>query len=74
MTLFKKETQAQVFSCEFCEIFKNTFFYRKPPVAASDCLCFPENEKVSLKERHADCLLNVYKTNSKIAYCAMLKC
>ena len=21
----KKETQAQVFSCEFCEIFKNTF-------------------------------------------------
>ena len=25
----------QVFSCEFCEIFKNTFFYRTPPVAAS---------------------------------------
>ena len=22
----KKETQAQVFSCEFCEIFNNTFF------------------------------------------------
>ena len=22
----KKETQALVFSCEFCEIFKNTFF------------------------------------------------
>ena len=22
----KKETVAQVFSCEFCEIFKNTFF------------------------------------------------
>ena len=22
----KKETLAQVFSCEFCEIFKNTFF------------------------------------------------
>ena len=28
---FKKET----FSCEFCEIFKNTFFYRIPRVAAS---------------------------------------
>ena len=24
-----------MFSCEFCEIFKNTFFYRTPPVAAS---------------------------------------
>ena len=24
-----------VFSCEFCEAFKNTFFHRTPPVAAS---------------------------------------
>ena len=31
----KKETLAQVFSCEFCEIFKNTFFHRTPSVAAS---------------------------------------
>ena len=31
----KKEALAQMFSCEFCEIFKNTFFYRKPLVAAS---------------------------------------
>ena len=30
----KKETLAQVFYCEFCEIFKNTFSYRTPPVAA----------------------------------------
>ena len=34
----KKETPAQVFSYEFCEIFKNTFFYRTPPVAASKFL------------------------------------
>ena len=34
----EKETLAQVFSCEFCEISKNTFFYRTPPVAASE-LC-----------------------------------
>ena len=33
---FKKETLAQVFSCEFCEISKNTFYYRTPLVAASD--------------------------------------
>ena len=26
--LNKVEALAQVFSCEFCEIFKNTFFYR----------------------------------------------
>ena len=32
----KKETLAQVFSCEFCEISKNTFSYRTPPVAASE--------------------------------------
>ena len=31
----KKETLAQVFSCEFCEISKNTLSYRTPPVAAS---------------------------------------
>ena len=26
----------QVFSCEFCKIFKNTILYRTPPVAASE--------------------------------------
>ena len=30
----KSETLAQVFSCEFCEISKITFFYRTPLVAA----------------------------------------
>ena len=30
----KKETLAQMFSCEFYEIFKNTFFKRTPLVAA----------------------------------------
>ena len=33
--LLKKETLAQVPSCKFCEISKNTFIYRTPPVAAS---------------------------------------
>ena len=33
----KKEALAQVVSCEFCGIFKNTFFYiTTPPLAASD--------------------------------------
>ena len=34
----KEEALTQVFSCEFCEISKNTFPYRTPPVAASECL------------------------------------
>ena len=34
-TLLKKETLTQVFFCKICEILKNTFFDRTPPVAAS---------------------------------------
>ena len=30
------ETLTQVFSCEICEIFQNTFFYRTPLMAASE--------------------------------------
>ena len=32
----KKETLAQVFSCKFCEICKNTFCYRTALVAATE--------------------------------------
>ena len=32
----KKESLAQVFFCKFCEIFKNSFFYRTSLVAAFD--------------------------------------
>ena len=35
INFIKKETLAQVFSCEFREIFKSTFFDRTLPVAAS---------------------------------------
>ena len=39
--LIKKETLAQVFPCEFCEISKKTFFHRAPLVAASTFhVCF----------------------------------
>ena len=38
-TLFKKETPAQVFSCEFCEIFKNGFFAEYLQTAASELFC-----------------------------------
>ena len=32
----KKEILAQLLSCEFCEIFLKNFFYRTPPVPASE--------------------------------------
>ena len=38
--LIEKETLAQVFSCEFCQISKNTFSCRTPPMAASDAGIF----------------------------------
>ena len=36
----KKETQAQVFSCEFCEISKNTFSTEQLRTTASDSSVF----------------------------------
>ena len=34
--LFYKESPAQVFSCEYCEIFKTTYFEERLRTAASD--------------------------------------
>ena len=34
VTLLKRDSNTSV-SCEFSQIFENTFFYRTPPVAAS---------------------------------------
>ena len=38
--LIKLQTLAQVFSCEFCEISKNTFSYRTPLVTVSDIITY----------------------------------
>ena len=37
-TLLRKKTVAEVFTCEFCEIYNNTFYYRTPLVTASGVL------------------------------------
>ena len=37
-TFLKKETLAQVFFCEICEIIKNTFFYRAPSMTVSELM------------------------------------
>ena len=36
LQLYWKGTPTQVFSCEYCQFFKNSFFYRTPPVAVSE--------------------------------------
>ena len=40
-----------MFSCEFCNIFKDTFFYRTPPVTASVVMIndFINNLNTSIK-------------------------
>ena len=53
----KKGTPAQVFSCEFCEISKNTFSYRTSPVAASD---------FRLASRHVP--LTIFKASSTVIF------
>ena len=40
---FIKETLAQAFFCEFCEISKNTSYYRTPLVAASAMMKISQN-------------------------------
>ena len=40
----KKETMAYMFSCELCEISRNTFCYRASPVAASVLLKYSDND------------------------------
>ena len=41
---YLKETLTQVFSWECCEIFKNSFFYRTPTVAAFSFQNHPDLE------------------------------
>ena len=36
LQLYRKENQTQVFSCEYCEHFKNTCFEKQPQTAASE--------------------------------------
>ena len=40
----KKETPAQVISCEYCEIFKNTYFEEHLQTAVSKTLKVRENK------------------------------
>ena len=45
----KQEALAQVFFCEFCQIYKNTFSYRKPLAAPSVCTNLSQKRKLFKK-------------------------
>ena len=44
----KKKTLAQVFSYEFCKIFRNNFFYRTPPLVDSEYYLLIQGDLYSL--------------------------
>ena len=61
INFIKKETLAQVFSCEFCEISKSTFFCRTPLVAASAHLCLKHaNHRLNYMSGFCGCRLAHY--------------
>ena len=39
------------FSCEYCEIFKNSFFHKTPPVAASEKFKFSKKHQWRRRDR-----------------------
>ena len=41
VAFYQKETPTQLFSCEYCEIFKNTYFEEHLQMAASRGCLFP---------------------------------
>ena len=63
----KRETLAQMFFCEFCEISKNSFFYRTPPLAASGGFlkynCFGNLIVTKRKNIILDIFYNFYLSN-----------
>ena len=55
-----------MFSCKFCEIFKNVFYYRKPLVAASNCDLFHQSSFWSLCVPRMYTNLDMNDNNRKI--------
>ena len=60
----KKENPAEMLSCEFCEISKNTFSYRTPTVAASGIACNASSSIIS--ELYLLCCFVLYRLRNPI--------
>ena len=56
--LIKNETSTQVFSCQFCEIVKDTSFYRKSPVDPSFNKIIDRNHGIKTQNTSILCLHN----------------
>ena len=67
----KKETLVQVFSCEFFEISKNTFFHKKPLVAASASTHISISHKKFLKLK---CICMNINIQSSFYFCRLETC
>ena len=52
-----KAISTQVFSCEYCELFKNSFFDRTPPMTVFKCNCGSQctKKKFSIKDFFRQC-------------------
>ena len=66
----KKETLSQVFSCEFCEISKNTFFTEHLRTTAAFCLIF---STCPLCSEAVLCLSNSFPTVFRVKHCVNFK-
>ena len=64
----QKETLAQVFSCEFCEISKNTFFYRTPLVAAAEQIKARRKKAILSVQNFCKSLEEVFTFNFDLNY------
>ena len=72
----KKETLAQIFSCEFCEILKNIFSYRTPPVTASERDWFYQSSfwRLHIPRMFTKLNMNDNKRKIRLGKKKMLKC
>ena len=59
-----KETLEQAFACEFCEISRNTFSYRTPPLAASERGIWFSERGLKDRERKRDLKSRAVDRNS----------
>ena len=68
MQLYCKKILVQVFSCEFCIIFKNAMFYRTPPVAASVSSVISKRISIKGYSYHKELTLQDLVTSCDITY------
>ena len=62
----KKETLAQLFPCEFCEISKTIFFYRTPLVAAFlfSSSFFKANKTFQIQRKLTFTIINIFSESA----------